>query len=205
MTSTRLTSTLTRAIKRRLYNFHPKSFLYKYYCKNSPDTPLTIRIDGDIKARIWPGDAIGRELFVGELFEEDEVNFIKNALKPGMTFFDIGANMGFYTLIGAKRVGSSGQVHSFEPSPRMFQELKFNVELNNFRNVHLNNVALGEKPGCARLSRYDRGKEVYGSLSDRSFPGKTIIGYDEVAVETLNDYMIKKNIGKVDLIKMDIE
>lgn len=199
------TARLRKGLKRRAYNLHPKAFFYEYYCKKSPDTPLMIRIDGDIKARIWPGDIIGRDLYLGNLFEVNEVRYVKKSLKPGMIFFDIGANMGYYTLIGAKLVGSSGQVHSFEPSPRMFQELRFNVELNNFNNVYLNNVALGNKPGLALLSRYDRGKEVFGSLSDRAFPGKTIVGYDEVGLETLDDYMVKNSIVRVDIIKMDVE
>jgi FkbM family methyltransferase len=122
-----------------------------------------------------------------------------------MVFFDIGANMGYYTLIAAKKVGPTGRVDSFEPSPRMFNELKFNLELNKFNNVHINNIALGDEPGVARLSRYDRGREVYGSLSTRSFPGATIIGYDEVALETLDNYMVKKGIKQVDMIKMDVE
>jgi FkbM family methyltransferase len=196
---------IKRGLKRRVYKLHPRSFLYDYYCRKFPNRPLMANIDRDIKARIWPGDTIGKALYIGGLFEEDEVRLIKGALKPGMVFLDIGANMGYYTLLAAQRVGPGGQVHSFEPSPRMFSELKFNVELNRFSNVQLNHVALGDKPGMARLSRYERGQEVYGSLSQRCFPGARAIGYDDVVVETLDNYMENKNIKQVDFMKMDVE
>ncbi len=161
-------------------------------------------VDGDLKARVWPFDVTGKGLYVG-LFEHEEVQFIRRILKPGMVFLDIGANMGFYSIIAAKYVGSSGQVHSFEPSPRMFEELKFNIELNGLSNVEPNSIALGDKSGTACLSRYERGKEVYASLSPNVYPGAKITGHDYVTVETLDNYVEEKRLERVDVIKIDVE
>ena len=198
-------SRLKEGLIRRAYRLHPKSLYWNYYCRHYPNNPLIVRIDKDLKARVWPGDVIGRSLYVEGFFERQEVQFIKRELQPGMVFFDIGANMGFYSLIAAKRVGDSGKVHSFEPNPRMFEELKYNIDLNGFTNVKLNCLALADKTRVARLSRYERGKEVYCSLSNRSFPGANIIGYDDVQVETLYNYVKKIGINRIDLIKMDVE
>jgi FkbM family methyltransferase len=54
-----------------------------------------------------------------------------------MTFFDIGANQGFYTLLAAKCVGGEGKVFAFEPVSREFRNLKWNVLINRFKNVKI--------------------------------------------------------------------
>lgn len=188
-----------RGLKRR---FHPRAFLYDYYCRKNPDTPLTVAIESGVKARIWPGDEIGKPIYIGGIFEESEIKFMKGILGPGMVFFDIGANMGFYSLIGAKAVGINGHVHCFEPSPRMFGELQYNVNLNGFNNIRMNRAAFGEKVGTACLSRQERGKEVYGRITDI---GKTEGNYDEVEVDTLDRYIENAGVEKIDLIKIDVE
>jgi FkbM family methyltransferase len=196
---------IKQGIKRRGYRFHPKSFYWDYCCHHNSDKPLIAKFDKNLKARVWPGDVIGRGLYVTSRHEQQEVNFLKHVLKPGIVFFDIGANMGFYSLIASKRVGANGQVHSFEPNPRMFKELKYNVNLNGLNNVKLNRLALSDKPGIAQLSRYERGKEVYGSLSQNIYPGAKVIGYDDVAVDTIDKYNKKEEINRVDVIKVDVE
>jgi FkbM family methyltransferase len=90
----------------------------------------------------------------------------------------------------------------------MFSELKFNVELNNLSNICiLNNVAVSDKEGTARLSKYEAGGEVYGSLGSQNWDGwgKSIVGYEEVKVITIDKYIKEHNIDHVDLIKIDIE
>jgi FkbM family methyltransferase len=196
---------IIRSIKRRLWELHPKSFFYDRLCNEFPDSPIDVIIDKNLKARVWPGDVLGKSLFVRGLIEEDETKFIKRILQPGMVFIDVGANMGYYSLIGAKMVGTTGQVHSFEPSPRMVDELKHNVNLNGFNNIHINNLALGNNKGVAQLSRYEAGKEVYGSISQRPFPGAQVIGYDDVQVIKLDEYVKENGISQVDAIKMDVE
>ena len=188
-----------RGLKRR---FHPRAFMYDYHCRKNPDTPLAVTIESGVKARIWPGDDIGKPIYIGGIFEENEVKFTKSILRPGMVFFDIGANMGFYSLIGAKAVGINGRVHCFEPSPRMFGELQYNVNLNGFKNIRMNRAALGEKVGTACLSRHERGKEVYGRIAAIDKAGGD---YDEVEVNTLDRYIENAGIDKIDLIKIDVE
>ena len=196
---------IKQGLKRRVYQLHPRSFYWNYCCRHNSDKPLIAKVEKNLKARVWPGDVIGRGLYIAGWYEQQEVNFLKRVLKPGMVFFDIGANMGFYSLISAKQVGPSGQVHSFEPNPRMFEELKYNVNLNSLDNVNLNQLALGDEPGTVQLSLYERGKEVYGSLSQNVYPGANIIGYDDVEMETVDNYIKKPGIEKVDIIKIDVE
>jgi FkbM family methyltransferase len=141
------------------------------------------------------------------VFEKSEYRFVSNFLKEGMFFFDIGANLGQYTLLGAQRVGRTGRVHSFEPSGRMFSEVHFNVALNDFADrCTLNNVAVSDKEGTACLSKYEVGGEVYGSIGDHKRASKwSVVGYEKVKTITLSNYINDNNIKHIDLVKMDIE
>ncbi len=182
--------------------------MWWYIKKKSPNKAIITGLGKDLKVRIYTHDIIGRDIYVKGMFEKAECMFVTNFLKEGMTFFDIGANLGQYTLLGAKRVGSNGRVHSFEPSSRMFSELNFNVSLNGFSNsCILNNVAVSEKEGIGKLSKYEAGGEVYGSLGNQNWAesSKPLVGHEEVKTTTLNVYIKEHNISHVDLIKIDIE
>jgi FkbM family methyltransferase len=182
--------------------------MWRHIKKRHPSKAIITKLGNDLKVRIYTYDVIGRDIYVQGMFEKAECKFVTNFLKQGMIFFDIGANLGQYTLLGAKRVGSNGRVHSFEPSSRMFSELNFNVSLNGLSNVcNLNNVAVSDKEGISKLSKYEAGGEVYGSLGNQNWAewGKSIIGQEEVKTITLNGYIKKYNISHVDLVKIDIE
>jgi FkbM family methyltransferase len=131
---------------------------------------------------------------------------VKKFLQPGMVVFDLGANLGQYTLLAAKCVGAQGRVHSFEPSHRMFRELEFNVRLNGLSDICvLNCLAVSDACDTAKLSRYEEGAEVFGSLGSHKRKGGTIVGYEEVKTVRFDDYVQEMSIGRVDFIKMDIE
>lgn len=204
-------SFLYRAVRyvviRAKNSVHPRAIVWNCLKKRYPDKPIITRLGKSLKVRIYPHDVIGKDIYVNRMFEKAECRFITKFLKQRMVFFDIGANLGQYTLLGAQRVGISGQVHSFEPNSRIFGELKFNVELNGLSDICiLNNVAVSDKKGVARLSKYEAGGEVYGSLGSQDWAtNSSIVGYEEVRTITLDSYIKEHNIGHIDLIKMDIE
>jgi len=206
-----MTSVATRTISslaHRLCNTAgPRNIIWKHKQRHHPDTPVITRLGRDLKVRVYPHDVIGRAIYLHGMFEIAECRFVMNFLKPGMVFFDVGANLGQYTLLAAQQVGPTGQVHSFEPSDRMFKELTFNVALNNFNDIcKLNNWAVSDSIGRARLSCRQAGAEVFGSLGNQDWvDGYPVTGYKEVPTSTLDEYIRQQNIGHVDLIKMDIE
>lgn len=77
-------------------------------------------------------------------YERDRQQRLVEVLKPGECFLDIGANVGFYSLLASRIVGASGQVHSFEPFPRNVEYLKKHIGLNNLQNVTAYAVALSD-------------------------------------------------------------
>jgi FkbM family methyltransferase len=79
-------------------------------------------------------------------YERDRQQRLQEVLKPGTCFLDIGANVGFYSVLASCIVGELGQVHSFEPSPRNVSFLTRHIELNRLSNVHIHAVALSDGP-----------------------------------------------------------
>lgn len=174
--------------------------------KKRKNRTIITRLGRGLRARIHSNDVIGEQIFIYGLFEISECRFVTRFLKPGMVFFDVGANLGQYTLLAAQSVGVSGKVHGFEPNRRMFEELKFNVELNSMgARCVLNKLAVSDKAGVANLSCYEEGAEVYGSIGTAKREEADIVAHEEVATTTLDDYVQTNEIKHIDLIKMDIE
>lgn len=193
-------------IRRFLRELHPRAMTWRYFKTLYPKRPILARLPNRLRLRVHPYDVIGKTIFVNGVFEKAETLFVTSFLRQGMVFFDIGANLGYYTLLGAECVGSTGRVHSFEPSARMFSELQFNVSLNRLsENCTLNQVAVSEKEGIAQFPQHKLGKEIYGSLAFQKYFQSTIIGYHEVKTIALDNYLAKHVIPAVDLIKIDIE
>jgi FkbM family methyltransferase len=185
---------------------HPKALVWWFKRTRRPGQPIITRMMNGLKVRIYPEDVIGRDIFVHGVFEPKESRFVSSFLKSGMVFFDVGANLGQYTLLGAQAVGPQGKVHSFEPSKRMFSELSYNVALNGlYDRCHLNRVAIANKPGLADIPVYKPGAEVYTSLGNCRVDQYLTDGWEQVSMITLEDYCEEHKISTVDLIKMDIE
>lgn len=130
---------------------------------------------------------------LGQLSQEnnDHLNILKQNIHLGNTVLDIGANIGYYTLIMSKLVGSTGKVYAFEPEPKNFEILKKNIELNKLDNVILEQKALSNIDGVTYLElSKDSGQH---RLSDHGVKVESI---------SLDSYFGE---GEIDFIKMDAE
>jgi hypothetical protein len=88
---------------------------------------------------------VGRPMMQG--VELDEQRHFLSRIRAGMTIFDLGANIGIYTMGSAKLAGTLGSVHAFEPNPAVAKRLRRNLQLNGFKNVVVNEIALCERVG----------------------------------------------------------
>ena len=84
-------------------------------------------------------------LSVNKDWGDFEKEVIEKQIKKGDVILDIGANIGFYTLIMAKLVGEKGKVYAFEADPTNFEILKKNVEVNGYKNIVLVNKVVSNK------------------------------------------------------------
>lgn len=91
------------------------------------------------------------ELAAGRLYESETSNFISSVLRPGDTFIDVGAHVGYFSMLASAFVGQAGRVYSMEPEARNFSHLLEHIELNNASNVMPLNMAAGASPGIAEF------------------------------------------------------
>jgi FkbM family methyltransferase len=119
---------------------------------------------------------------------------------PGGVVVDAGANIGFFTLTAALRVGAAGRVVAFEPDTRAAARLAENVALNRFSNITIVPAALGAVAGRAS---FHRAPDSEASSVFAADPGGGSAG--EVAVVTLDGYLAEAGITRVDLLKIDAE
>ena len=123
-------------------------------------------------------------------------------LRPGDTFYDVGGNIGFFSLIAARLVGPTGKVVAVEPVPRNAEIIRRNAARNGFANVTVLEKALGAAPGTAALqvTRHPGG----ATLSTTEIPPDAI-GTLSVTVATLDDLILRGNLGAPRLVKIDVE
>jgi FkbM family methyltransferase len=140
-------------------------------------------------------------------YEPQYVSVLRTLLKPGDTVFDIGANIGFYSVLFSNWVGSRGRVVAYEPDPTNLKLLQRNLELNGCENAAVRPVALSNRSG-RHLFSVDRVTRSTGHLGPGATYGETIFGTGKedlisVVASTLDDEV--SEYGAPNLIKMDIE
>ena len=131
--------------------------------------------------------------------ERSETDLFKSFVRKGMMVVDIGANLGYYTLIAADLVGPQGKVFAFEPDPENFRLLLKNIEANGYRNVKAVNQAVTDKTGKAELFLCEESSGSH-SIHDFGEKRKSIT----VSSTSLDDFLGKR-FSRVDLVKIDVE
>ena len=129
-------------------------------------------------------------------YEPFITKIVKKTVKEGEVVLDIGAHIGYYTLLFARLVGKKGKVYAFEPDPKNFALLKRNVEANGYNNVVLEQKAVSDKGGKVMLHLGER--SAHHSILKNKYSGDRSV---EVESVRLDDY-IK---SRVDFIKIDVE
>jgi FkbM family methyltransferase len=136
-----------------------------------------------------------RKMFA-KSYEERFHRALLDAIRPGDIVWDIGANVGVYTKLFAQRVGPTGRVVAFEPSPGPYAALAAAVE--RLPNVRLHNVALSQAPGRAAFYVGGDGSNTTDGLTPMSDQAEAI----EVAVERADAFCAA---GAPNVVKIDVE
>lgn len=126
--------------------------------------------------------------------EEAHTRLMGDLLEPGQHVLDLGANIGYYTLLSARAVGPEGRVLALEPDPGNLDLLERNVELNGFEDrVEILAVAASDRKGTARLAAGDAANL------------RRIDAAGTVEVETVSLDDLLAGRPRVDLLRMDVE
>lgn len=129
---------------------------------------------------------------------------MKRFLHTGDTFFDIGANIGYFSMKGLHCVGKRGEVHSFEPVPSCINSLMRLRQLNPDYRLIINNIGLGDKEEIRQIllnSDNTGGSTIVKNLLPDSFVGGSL----PIQIRRLDRYIFENAIGDVHLMKIDVE
>ena len=165
--------------------------------------PFELKIQGmtGLKMYLDPKDrVITPTILVLGNWEATETTWFLRAVKPGDTFVDAGANVGYYTIIGSRLVGDKGKVYAFEPEPTSFALLQKNVHLNGLTNVVLEQKALSNRKGILKLFIADQNKGDHRIYQPE---GESRPWVDVEAVR-LDEYFKDHKRG-IDVLKVDTQ
>ena len=175
---------------------------YLLKLKKQADDPesdsISVNLDGNTLF-IDSNDKLAVETYLKTEYEPGTTNFLKTILKKGMNVINIGANIGYFTLLAAREVGPTGKVFAFEPFPQTVELLKKNILVNGFENVTIESKAVSNKTDFATL--LTGGSSLHNFISKKKFPIHTEI---KVPTITVDEFLKHKNIN-IDLIFIDAE
>jgi FkbM family methyltransferase len=141
---------------------------------------------------------IATELLFKHVHEPITTNIFKKLIKTGDCVVDIGANVGYFTLLASKLVGWRGKVFSFEPEAGNMKLLKENIGLNKFDNIEPFQIAVSDKPGRTKFYTSSKESAKHSLIHINEHDGSCI-----VEIEKLDD-IIDKSI-KINFLKTDTE
>jgi len=147
---------------------------------------------------------IATHLLGERIWEPSETAAFLTHAREGMCVFDVGANIGYYTLLAARAVGPSGRVYAFEPEPHNYELLTRNVAENGFTNVRPVNAAVSNRAGVVRLHLDDAnfGAHSFQADSVRTSSGRSV----EVKTVLLDGFADEARAFEAGvLVKVDVQ
>ncbi len=158
-----------------------------------PDKLVLPILQGPLRGKQWISGAATHGCWLGS-YEYEKQQTIAREVWPGSVFYDVGANVGFYSLLSSLLVGR-GRVFAFEPAPRNLAYLRMHLELNHAGNVEVLPLAISDTIGEAQFQI-----EPSGLMGHLAHGGSTT-----VLTASLDSLVESGRIAPPDFIKMDIE
>lgn len=174
--------------------------LLNEHLREHPVTAMARTRDGAVFPMVT-SDVIQRYLYLFGVWEPHLTAFINRRLAPGDTFIDVGANIGYYSVLASRLVGASGQVVAVEASPDFHRVLTANALAGGCGNVRTVNAAVSDVPG--RLAFYlERSTNLGGTTSVRP---STVESWFETDAAPLPSILTAAELTTARLIKVDVE
>lgn len=147
-------------------------------------------------------ETLGLSSLLYGTFEKGELEFVSQYLQLGNTVMDIGANIGFFSVVMGRSIGRTGMVFAFDPVPTNIARLKFNLDSNGISSDRVYELALGSANGQMELQISD--DTAYASLHKVAYGsgnGQII----QVSVKKLDDVWHEAGRPMISFIKIDVE
>jgi FkbM family methyltransferase len=139
-------------------------------------------------------------LFTGD-YEPESAAAVRSLVKAGHTCIDVGANIGFFSMLMFRLVGPAGRVFAFEPAVLHFDRLRNHVKLNEAVNVEPYRLALSDRP-CHGIIHVT---EATASIRPMTWGMEKAIASDAFEAVTLDDFCREHGVDHVDFIKVDTD
>jgi FkbM family methyltransferase len=176
----------------------------RYRQAGTKDRWLT-KYDGDLRFLCNLGSFIEWNVYFRGYHDPDFSAALKRLTQPGMLIVDVGANVGGYTLLMAKKAGLAGRVLAFEPNPEVYDRLLSNISANAMGDrISAHRIALSERSGVGTMFGPRRDYPNRGIASLHQFVDALSEKF-VVEVSTLDAQALQHGIQKLDLIKIDTE
>jgi FkbM family methyltransferase len=150
-------------------------------------------LQGPLRGARWLAGASDAGCWLGS-YEAEVQTLLVSLVRPGMVVYDLGANVGFFTLLASRLVGATGTVYAFEPLPANLEILRRHLALNRCANVTVLPAAVSDRDGRARF-------EGSGSTARLGEGGDAI----EVETARIDTLLARGDLTPADLVKLDIE
>ncbi len=134
------------------------------------------------------------------VFESRSTEICNQLIKPGDVVIDVGANIGYYTIMFSELVGKKGHVYAFEPTKHFRTVLKENLDLNNTENITILDYGLSNKDMTADI---DIGPSSATMHSPEGYD--EVVSHEKITLKTFNDFVKVSNITQIDFIKIDVD
>jgi FkbM family methyltransferase len=159
-----------------------------------PRTMVVPILQGVLRGKKWTVGSATHGCWLGS-YEYHKQKKLQQELKIGDVVYDIGANVGFYSLLASVLVGQTGHVYSFEPLPDNLRELRRHLEMNGIKNCTVIDVAVSSTDGEGVFD--PSGDRCTGHLADN--------GNLHVRTASLDGFLMRNEIRLPSLMKIDIE
>lgn len=146
--------------------------------------------------------AIGYALALSGSYEPDVTAVVKALVKPGWTFVDVGANLGWFSLLAAGLAGPNGHVVAVEPNPANVALLQASARDNGFSNISALTVAASDGPGALALETDGSNGRV---IPVQGPPAQPVRASYVVAAQPLDTLLAQPGLARVDMVKLDVE
>jgi FkbM family methyltransferase len=151
-------------------------------------------------------DFIQLRIYYFGIWEPAITQLIVSKLSPGDVFIDVGANIGYYSVIAAEAVGSGGAVHAIEASPSIFRLLRESIELNDASNIRAVNCAVHRERTKVRVFKAPETNLGKTTILDRAQTGNLQFSEEaEVPGLPLQEIVALEDLRRARLIKIDVE
>jgi FkbM family methyltransferase len=168
--------------------------------------PLVMPWYYGLQVAITPGEETSRALFASGAYEPASMIALQRFLKPGDVLFDVGANIGAYSLVASRLVGPAGHVYSFEPSARERAALQNNLLLSACTNVTVSPAAVSDHSEMVTLriaAGQHRGQNTLAS--EFAYPGVGLERTEIVAATSLDEFVQLPQVRRPTILKVDAE